>query len=354
VQANLRRMIQIAGGIPSLRPHLKTHKMPDLVSLQLVLGIRKFKCATIAEAEMAASCGVPDLLLAYPPIGPNAQRFANLVQAFPQTHFSVIGDEADAILALSKAVRPMKGKGAAARGGVAAVEVLLDIDVGQHRTGVPAGARAVDLYRFIASLPGLIPGGLHAYDGHLGDPDLTARTRACEAAFAPVTALQLELRQAGLPVPRIVAGGTPTFPIHARRGGVECSPGTCVFWDAGYATRLPDLDFLPAALVLTRVVSKPSAHCLCLDLGHKAIASEMPHPRVQFLNLPDAKAIAHSEEHLVIESARASEFRVGDCLYGWPWHICPTVALHAEAVIIERRKATGRWRVLARERRITI
>ena len=234
------------------------------------------------------------------------------------------------------------------------LEVLLDIDCGQHRTGVAPGQKAIELYRLIASLPGLKPGGLHVYDGHIHDADLATRTKSCEAAFAPVNALRQELTQAGLPVPRIVAGGTPTFPIHARRPDVECSPGTCVFWDAGYATKLPDLDFLPAALVLTRVVSKPGDNLLCLDLGHKAIASENPHPRVQFLNLPDAKAVAHSEEHLVVETAKADQFAVGDCLYGIPWHICPTVALHGEAVVIENGQAGARWKIVARERRLTI
>jgi D-threonine aldolase len=159
---------------------------------------------------------------------------------------------------------------------------------------------------------------------------------------------------AGLPVPRIVAGGSPTFAIHARRGEVECSPGTCVFWDAGYASKLPDLDFLPAALVLTRVVAKPGANRLCLDLGHKAVAAEMPHPRVKFLNLPDAKAVMHSEEHLVVETARADDFHVGDCLYGVPWHICPTVALHAAAQVIAGEKAVGSWKVVARDRKLNI
>jgi D-serine deaminase-like pyridoxal phosphate-dependent protein len=68
-----------------------------------------------------------------------------------------------------------------------------------------------------------------------------------------------------------------------------------VLWDAGYSRQLPDLDFLPAAVLLSRVVSRPSPTRLCLDLGHKAVASEMPHPRVDFLNLPDAVAVAHNE-----------------------------------------------------------
>src|SRR5438876_782525 len=98
-----------------------------------------------------------------------------------------------------------------------------------------------------------------------------------------------------------------------RRRDVEPSPGTTVLWDAGYSTQLPDLDFLPAAVLLTRVVSKPGATRVCVDLGHKAVASEGPHPRVQFIEpvVGDATFVGHSEEHLVFETARASEFAVG-------------------------------------------
>ena len=242
----------------------------------------------------------------------------------------------------------------AAPSSAAIVDILLDVDVGQHRTGIRPGPEAVELYRHIAALPNLRLGGLHAYDGHIHDHDPVARAVACEDAFAPITALRQELLSRRLPVPRLVVGGTPTFPFHARRTDVECSPGTCVFWDAGYAAKLPDLDFLPAAVVLTRVVSRPGPNLLCLDLGHKAIASEMPHPRVRFLNLPEAKAVTHSEEHLVIESARAADFRLGDCLYGLPWHVCPTVALHAEAFVVEQGAVATVWKITARERRLTI
>lgn len=112
------------------------------------------------------------------------------------------------------------------------------------------------------------------------------------------------------------------------------------------------MHFVPAALVLTRVVSRPGPNILCLDLGHKAIASEMPHPRVEFLNLQDAKFVTHSEEHLVVETPRATGFNLGDCLYGVPRHICPTVALHAEAVVIENGRISEHWRVVARDRQV--
>jgi D-serine deaminase-like pyridoxal phosphate-dependent protein len=114
------------------------------------------------------------------------------------------------------------------------------------------------------------------------------------------------------------------------------------------------MGFLPAALLLTRVVSKPGPTRLCLDLGHKAVAAENPHPRVRLLELPDAAAVMQSEEHLVIETPRASEFAVGDALHGIPRHICPTVALHSEATIVRAGAAAERWPILARARRLSV
>jgi|SRR6185437_7497469 len=344
VGENIRRMIRIVGSVDRLRPHMKTHKLPEVIRMEVEQGITKFKCATIAEAEMTVTAGAEDVLLAYQPVGPNVDRFLELAARFPSARLSCTADNPSSVGELSDA---------AARSSTR-LEVLVDLDVGQHRTGITPDSLAFDLYRLIAALPALAPGGLHAYDGHVHDLDVAARTVACDAAFAPVEVLRRKLERDGLSVPRVVAGGTPTLPIHARRPDVECSPGTCVFWDAGYGKNLPDLDFSPAALVLTRVVSKPTPTRLCLDLGHKAIASEMPHPRVVFLNLPGASAVAHSEEHLVVETASANAFKVGDCLYGIPWHICPTVALHSEAVVVEGGKATQRWKVIGRERRLTI
>jgi D-serine deaminase-like pyridoxal phosphate-dependent protein len=127
-----------------------------------------------------------------------------------------------------------------------------------------------------------------------------------------------------------------------------------VFWDAGYARKLPDLEFLPAAVLLTRVVSKPTPTRLCLDLGHKAVASEMPHPRVVFFDLNDATPVIHSEEHLVVETPQADTFPIGACLYGIPWHVCPTVALHSEVVVVRNGRAEERWKVVARDRALTI
>jgi D-serine deaminase-like pyridoxal phosphate-dependent protein len=137
-------------------------------------------------------------------------------------------------------------------------------------------------------------------------------------------------------------------------GDVEVSAGTTVLWDFGQPTISPDLDFLNAAIVLSRVVSQPAPGRLCLDLGHKAVASEMPHPRVKIFGLEDATFPMHSEEHLVVETLRAAAFPVGTVVYAVPRHVCPTVALHEEAVVVRDGRAVDRWHVAARTRRISI
>jgi len=343
-EENIRRMLEIAGGPGRLRPHVKTHKLAPLVRAQLALGITKFKCATIAEAEMTAEEGAPDVMLAFPAVGPNIARVVELQRRFSGTKISLVADSENAIREL----------GAAAERAGFSLDVLLDLDCGMHRTGVAPGDEAVRLYRLIADTRGLHAGGLHAYDGHITEPAPAARAAQCDAEFAGVLALRDRLQVAGLPVPLLVAGGSPTFAIHARHADRELSPGTSVLWDFGYGDKFADLPFVPAAVLLTRVVSKPGQTRLCLDLGHKAVASENPHPRVRLLELPDAVAVLHSEEHLVIETPRAGEFRIGQGLHGIPRHVCPSVALHSEAWVIENGAARECWPITARARRLTV
>jgi len=344
IEENIRRMAAAAGGIERLRPHVKTHKMAEVIGLCLEQGVRKFKAATIAEVEMTAAAGAVDVLLAYPVVGPTAARLAELVRRFPRTRFRGLVDSDVGIDDLTR--------GAAAAG--VAIDVLLDLNVGMNRTGIAPGPEAVRLARRIAAAPALSFGGLHAYDGHLSDPDHDALVAKVDAAFAAVWRLRDELVAAGIPVPLVVTSGTPTTPILATRGDVEVGAGTTVLWDFGQSIASPGLDFLNAAVLLARVVSHPAPGRLCVDLGHKSVASEMPHPRVRIFGLEDVTFATHSEEHLVVETPRAAAFPVGTVLYALPWHICPTVALHEEAVVVRDGRACEHWRVAARTRRITV
>jgi D-serine deaminase-like pyridoxal phosphate-dependent protein len=340
LEANLALMLKISGGPERLRPHVKTHKLAQVVRRQIELGITKFKAATIAEAEMCAAAGAADVLLAFPPAGPAILRLCELARRFPSVTFGAIADNSPCVRGLS----------VAARAAGISLDVWIDIDCGMHRTGIAPGRDAEELWALIESSPGLRAAGLHAYDGHITEADPEVRRRLCEEAFAPVLALRKAIGN-----PPMIAGGTPTFPFHAAFPDRDCSPGTTVFWDWGYGEKFADMPFQIAAALLTRVVSKPSQNRLCLDLGHKAVAAENPlEMRTRIQGISRAKFVMHSEEHLVIEAPDAREIAVGECLYALPRHVCPTVALHAEAVVVEGEKAVDRWEIAARARRLTV
>jgi D-serine deaminase-like pyridoxal phosphate-dependent protein len=348
IRANIARAVELAGDPQRLRPHVKTHKTREIVRMEMAAGITKHKCATIAEAEMVASCGVTDVLIAYPLVGPNCGRLARLLRAYPHCRFAVLADHPAGIMALAQTM--------AAEG--LEVDVLLDIDVGQHRTGVAPGAEAVELYEMIHRSPGLRAGGLHVYDGHNHQESFVERQSAVQTQLAPVLKLRTALLEKGLPIPRFVAGGTPTFPVHARLDvpGLECSPGTLILHDHGYGTRFADLaGFTAAALLLTRVVSRPTPTRLTLDLGTKAVASDPPAgKRCLLLDVPDYQPMAQNEEHFVIETPAAERYRPGDEIFAMPTHICPTVALHRQAQVIENGAVIGTWDIAARDRLLSV
>ncbi|MEN3941645.1 D-TA family PLP-dependent enzyme [Prosthecobacter sp. SYSU 5D2] len=344
IEHNLQLMLKIAGGPERLRPHVKTHKLQHLIVRQVELGITKFKASTIAEAEMCAAGGAADVLLAMPCVGPGGHRLAQLALNFPQTQFSAIADDEATIRTLASAAQ---------QHGVN-LGVFLEMDCGMGRTGILPGEAAAYLVHVIKDTPRLMFRGLHAYDGHIHDADLETRRARCETAYAPVLEFRQRLKGEGVIVQELVAGGSPTFGVHASLPDRTLSPGTTVLWDFGYGEKHPDLPFLPAAVLLARVISKPATDRLTLDLGHKSVAPENPHPRVRFEELPEAEVVMQSEEHLVLQTDRAHEFEIGQALHGIPRHVCPTVSMHGEAVIIEGGSATQIWPITARNRRITV
>ena len=344
IEENVRRMIAIAGDASRLRPHVKTHKLPQVIAIKRSLGITKFKTSTIAEAEMTAFAGGEDVMLAYPIVGPNIHRLVRLMQQFPETRFTALVDDASMLEKIS----------AVASESAVTVELFVDLNVGMNRTGISIGRNAKELYAQLCHLPGVKAAGLHAYDGHLHDPNHPSLIAACEQTFAPVREFCSALRAAGLVVPTIVAGGTPTSPLLLQEDNIEVGAGTSVLWDFGQAETSPDQEFLNAAVVLGRVISKPLADRLCLDVGHKAVASEMAPPRIRWFGLEDAIPVMHSEEHLVLQSERAFQYLVGQVLYGIPRHVCPTIALHSEVQCVRDGLAIESWPVVARARRLTI
>ena len=349
IRANIAAVIHMAGGPDRLRPHVKTHKTAEVVRLQLAAGVTKHKCATIAEAEMLATAGAPDVMISYPLVGPNVGRFLTLICRFPHTTFSTVVDHPGPLAAL----------GAALTTAGHTADVLIDVNVGMNRTGVTPGPDCVTLYQALARTRGVRPGGFHVYDGHNNAEPRADRDTLAAASLAFVLPMREMLESQGIPVPRLVCGGTPSFPAYAATRdvpGLECSPGTYVLHDTGYGSRYDDLrSVTPAAVLITRVISRPAPNRVTLDLGNKAVAADPPlAKRVTLLDFPAYTIVTHSEEHLVVETATPSAFVPGDLVYAIPGHVCPTVALHRDVLVAENGAITGRWKVTARDRFLTI
>lgn len=337
VKHNIRETVRIASATERLRPHVKTHKMRAVTDMLLDQGITQFKCATLKEARMLAEAGAPDVLLAYPVLGPKATGLRQLSEEFPATHFGCLVDSEIGVNNLSAVFA------------TGLIDVWIDLNVGMGRTGIEPEA-APGLATLIKHLPGLNLAGLHAYDGHIRDTDINIRNQRADGSFGLAKSVQQRiLEQHGLTLP-IVVGGTPSFPSHARRTdpAMQLSPGTFVFWDAGYGKTVPDLPYEVAAVLLTRVVSVIDDQTICIDLGHKSVAAENPFPRVIFPDHPDATPIGQSEEHLVVQIPDAHAHQPGDVWYGIPIHICPTVNLYDAVKVVENSQVTGEWAVTAR------
>lgn len=340
VKHNIQLAMDMIGDVTRLRPHIKTNKSPDVVRLMLQAGIKKFKCATIAETEMLAQCYAPDVLLAYQPLGPKLHRFVSLIKKYPATGFSCLTDN----------ITAANEQAAVFNSNSLTVPVFIDLNVGMNRTGVVPGEKAIDLADHIRQLKGISLAGLHAYDGHILDVDFETKKQNCDAAYTLVEKLNSILQ-----LPVIIMGGSPAFSVHCKRKNIECSPGTFVYWDKGYSDLCPEQKFLPAAVLVSRVISLPAANRICLDLGHKSVAAENEiSKRVFFLNAEGLNPAGQSEEHLVLETNQSYSFKPGDVLYGLPYHICPTVALYERVYPVENGAVTGEWKNIARDKKICL
>lgn len=343
IRSNILKMIDEAGGAGRLRPHIKTHKMAEIIKIQQNLGIQKFKCATIAEAELLALNKAEDILLAMQPVAIDQDRFFDLIKSFPDSKFSTLVDNSDTLLELAAKAKIRSGS----------VDLWLDINNGMNRSGINPGIEAIHLYKSMRDEKHVTPRGFHVYDGQIHDSDLGQREKNCLESFSPVMDMKDKLESSGYQVVDMVVGGTPSFPVFSNNTPYELSPGTPVLWDAGYQSAFPDMIYKPAAVLLTRIVSKPSKDLLCLDLGHKSVASEMPLPRVEFLGDHQFEQVCQSEEHLVVRCRESKNYKIGQPFYALPIHVCPTVAKYPFVLSIEKHALNQKWSVAARDQNLT-
>ena len=347
MEDNLDQIIALAGGAERLWPHVKTHKSLDMVRLQREKGIERFKCATIAELEMVCQAGAKAGILAMPPAGPTARRLAAVQKAYPDTEVFGIADCQTHLDAYAQA---------AAQAGIT-INLLLDVNMGMNRTGVPT-AQAGEIYRRACGMAGIRMRGFHCYDGNRHETDLAQRQSCVDTDDEAVFALRKTLQAEGYPVELMVMGGSPSFPCHLRHQeeGVYYSMGTIFLNDIAYATEFPDLKMRPAAAIFCRVISHPCPGYFTLDLGYKGISSETPmEGRGKIAGLDHCAPVAQSEEHWVFRMEPGYEDQrpaVGSELYVIPRHVCPCALLYPSILIAEHGQIAQEWPVTARNRKI--
>ena len=325
-----------------LRAHAKTHKSPVIAKLQMARGAVGQCVQKVAEAEILAWGGIPDILVSNEVVG--AAKLARLCALSTIAKVAVCVDDALQVEAIAQA--------AAAAGH--RMTVLVEIDVGAARCGVPPGPAAVALAEKIAASKHLIFGGLQAYQGSAQHKRTVAERQGLIGAAVDGARRTVEqLRQRGLDCPIVGGAGTGTFQIEARSGVyTEMQAGSYVFMDADYARNLDDTGqpvstFRHALFVLASVMSAPHTGLAVLDAGHKAVSIDSGMPTVW--GRPDIRFVSASDEHGKLDVGSETAMpKLGDKLRLVPGHCDPTVDRYDWFVGVRGGRVECLWPVAAR------
>jgi D-serine deaminase-like pyridoxal phosphate-dependent protein len=324
---NIRGVCEMVGGGQNLITHVKTHKSEAVARKLIEVGIDGFKCATLKELEMVLQAGARRAILSYPQAQERKiERLCDLTSSYPDAWIATIVSTPFHLDVLATVAARRKQS----------LRAMLDLDAGMHRTGIGFGPDAAKLYREIGARQFLQPSGFHLYDGHDNFSDVVQREAAAQRHIESLQKFQQQIESAGIPVPCVVAGSSFSFAYYARTEGMYGSPGTFIYWDAGFSTAMPDIPFRCAALVLTQVIDRyPDAGTITTDLGYKGISGDLPvEERAYLLGRDAAQLILQDEEHGVFRIPGELP-RVGDYLLAVPGHICPTTIRYPGIHVID-------------------
>ncbi len=345
LQHNIAGMAAFGASVGvSLRPHIKTHKTVQIARLQVAAGAIGVTCANVGEAEvMVTEAGIEDVLLAYPTIGES--KFRRLVALMERARIVVATDSLEAARMMSAAMTRYDRR----------LDTMLEVNTGQHRSGVTVGAETVAIALDIARLPNLRLVGIMTHEGHANSaPPEEIEGIAIAAGEAMVETAE-EIRRHGIELPTVSVGSTPAaFYTPTVAGVTEMRPGTYVFNDvSAFRYGRFGVDDCAARFVAT-VVSRPTANRAVLDTGAKSLAMDpsRAHPGHGYIvNHPNVTIAKLSEEHGVCEVPDGEEgFGIGDRVEVIPNHVCPTVNLMDELLIARDGQIIDTWKVAARGR----
>jgi D-serine deaminase-like pyridoxal phosphate-dependent protein len=331
VERNLARMAKLAADHNvKLRPHAKTHKSAYMAQRQMAHGAVGLTCATFTEAEVFADAGVDDLLIGHPPVGkPKLERLAALASRVKWLAVSL--DD----VAIAKSLPEI-------------VEVLWEVDPGQHRIGTAPGEPTVaavqELVRAIGAerFRGLITHGGHVY----GATNQNERQLAADQETDGISTTAGMLRRAGIAVRELSVGSTPTAGLALGDGVTEMRPGTYIYGDANQVTLGSQLLEECALAVVATVVSTPAPDRAVVDAGSKALSADLRVAGLvgygMVLGREDLTLARLSEEHAVLTAPQQTRLAVGDRIVILPAHACTAVNLQP-AFLLLSSGSQARW-----------
>ena len=327
VDANIETTLRLAGGNANRwRPHIKTAKLGFTMRRLVDHGVVNFKCSTSLELLVSCQSGARDVVVAYPMVGANADRVRGIAGQFPGVRISIlVENEAQAEI--------WEGT---------AIGLFIDVNPGMDRTGIDQN-RIADIVGLAERL-GSAFRGLHYYDGQIHTLDEQERQREAFRGYERLESVIASVEEAGCKVGEVITSGTPALPCGLVYPGFRdrefvhrVSPGTVVYNDLKSMEQLRSVEgYLPAVVVIARVVSHPAPDRFTCDAGHKSVSADAGVPTCAVLGRPDLKPLAPSEEHLPVQVApRSARPAIGDFVYLVPKHVCPTVNNFDDALIVK-------------------
>jgi D-serine deaminase-like pyridoxal phosphate-dependent protein len=309
------------------RPHIKTHRIPEIALMQVKAGAIGITCQKLAEAEIMADAGIADIFLPYNIVG--TTKLARLLGLVKRVRMAVTADSETTIRGLS---------GVMGSAGVS-LPVLVEFDTGLGRCGVATPGDARTLARLIAQSPGLKFGGLMTHPHNDNSDPFVAETRGL-------------LKADSIPVETVSYGSTSgMWKAHTRKEVTEYRAGVYVYGDRDsvrHGVLTPDEC---ALRVVMTVVSRPTADRGILDGGSKALSSDLlgldGHGTIE--EYPEARIAGLSEEHGNVDFSKCSKKpAVGDRVTVQPNHGCVVGNLFNQMVVVRNGKVEVTWKVAAR------
>ena len=331
---NLARMALFFSDRKSkLRPHFKNHKCVTLAKRQLAAGNAVgITCAKLGEAEILAAHGVTNLLIANQVVG--AVKVRRLAELARKARVAVAVDHISQVEAISQA--------AVAAGST--VHLLVEVDIGMGRCGLPPGESVLELAKQIEKFPGVMLDGIQAYEGHLVNViDRDQRRVQSQAAMQLAIDTRRLLEKSGIAVTCLSGCSSATYDSTGAMDGVdEIQAGTYATMDRQYYRLAPEFEI--AMSLLVRVISRPTSDKAVLDVGVKGAGGEFGVPGIK--DYPDVVVpFFLAEEHVVVNNS--PNWSIGQPLHLIPSHACTTCNLHREFVVHENGRVVDVWPIEA-------